>query len=200
MLPGTRIGGRFEVIEEMGHGGMARVFRAKDHHTGTDVALKALFGTDSDSTARFVREIRVLSDLRHPAIVRYVAHDVSHEGAAFLAMEWLEGEDLERLLARGPLSAADTVRLGIRVAEALGVAHAREVVHRDVKPSNIFVPERNILRAKVLDFGIARSNGMAVTERGVLVGTVSYMSPEQVSGGDRASPRSDVFEIGRAHV
>ena len=106
-------------------------------------------------TARFQREVELLSELTHPGIVRYVTHGELATGELYLVMEWLDGEDVGERLARAPLTMGEAVRLATRVAEALSVAHARGVVHRDLKPSNLFLPGREVERVKVLDFGIA---------------------------------------------
>src|SRR5262247_1138478 len=153
MHPGEMIAGRFSIERVAGAGGMGTVFRALDAEGGGPVALKLLGREGNAEQARFVREARVLSALEHPGIVRYVAHGLSTAGEPFLAMEWLEGEDLGARLARGPLSVEESLALVRGAAEALGVAHERGVIHRDVKPSNLFLPEGDIRRVKVLDFG-----------------------------------------------
>ena len=193
--PGTTVvGGRFELLGLAGSGGMGHIYRARDRETGKTVAVKRV---DVDE-ARFAREARVLSELAHPAIVRYVADGRSDDGARYLAMEWLEGEDLAERLARGPLSVEETLRLGIRVADALGTAHARGVVHRDVKPSNLFLEGGDAGRVKVVDFGVARANvaGATRTRTGALLGTPGYMAPEQAKGEGEIGPRADVFALG----
>src|SRR5207302_1047317 len=112
--------------------------------------------------------------------------------------EWLEGEDLKQRLARTGLTAAESVALATRVAEALGAAHARGIVHRDVKPSNLYLPDGDLARVKVLDFGIARilDGGQAQTRTGMLLGTPGYMAPEQARGGKELDARADVFALG----
>src|SRR5262245_13172907 len=135
---------------------MAEVYRALDRLTGEPTALKVLRAEDGERIARFVREARVLGELRHPGIVRYVAHGQTPNGYLYLAMEWLEGETLADRLRQGGVTLRETLTLCGRVADALGVAHARGVVHRDVKPANLFLPDRSLERVKVLDFGIAR--------------------------------------------
>src|SRR5262245_11557540 len=112
---------------------MGSVYRAHDRHAGQPVALKLLGLIDEGADQRFVREARVLADLGHPAIVSYVAHGVLPTGVRWLAMEWLDGEDLARRLTRGPLAVGEALALARRVAAALAVAHRRGVVHRDIK-------------------------------------------------------------------
>jgi tetratricopeptide (TPR) repeat protein len=153
------VGGRFLVERQVGSGGMGAVYRAVDRLEGGWVALKVMVGDDPTDAERFHRESSLLAGLRHPAIVRYVAHGSGAEGTRFVAMEWLEGEDLEALLARRRLSLAEALALGRRAGAALGFAHARGVVHRDFKPSNLFLPGGQIDRLKLIDFGVARGRG-----------------------------------------
>lgn len=189
---------RFDVEHEIGHGGMGTVFRARDREDGRVVALKVLRRGTSGDSLRFDREARVLADLTHPAIVRYVAHGLTARGDPYLAMEWLEGEDLATYLRRGQLSPYDTVRLGSRVAGALGAAHSQGVVHRDIKPSNLFLPGGDLERVKLLDFGVARWSraAQAPTVTGTVLGTPAYMPPEQARGDKRLGPEADVFSLG----
>ena len=200
MQPGDLVLSRFEVERCAGTGGMGIVYRAKDLATGVPVALKVLHaGDESVAHGRFLREARVLSELTHPAVVRYVAHGVTPDGHAFLAMEWLEGQDLAAQLAGGEgLSLAESVSLASRVSEALAAAHARGVVHRDVKPSNVFLPGGDIARAKLLDFGVARLTQAtrAPTASGLMLGTPGYMAPEQARGSSSVDARADVFSLG----
>jgi eukaryotic-like serine/threonine-protein kinase len=196
---GELVAERFEVAAEAGSGGMSIVYRARDKHTGSLVALKVLQGSDQLG-ARFLRESRVLAELSHPGIVRYVAHGATASGQRYLAMEWLDGEDLAERLIHGGLTARESVTLVTRVAEALGFAHARGVVHRDVKPSNLFLPERQVERVKILDFGIARqqqpTESFDMTMTGTRLGTPAYMSPEQARGLGELDARCDVFALG----
>jgi tetratricopeptide (TPR) repeat protein len=176
---------------------MAVVYRARDRMSGGAVAIK-LFPTLATDAMRFEREVRVLAGLDHPAIVRYITHGTSPEGQLFLAMEWLEGEDLMSRLERAPLSQAESLVIAHRIAGALAAAHARGVVHRDVKPGNIFLPAGDPARATLLDFGIARvsNESLIKTTRGQLLGTPAYMAPEQVRGESNLDARSDVFAFG----
>src|SRR5262245_12889821 len=135
MTPGERIGGRFQIQREAGVGGMGRVYRARDLRSGEPVAIKVLQGCDPHDLGRFSREARVLEAIVHPAVVHYVARGTTEDGAAYLVMEWLEGEDLGERLGRGRLTVGESAEIGRRVAEALATVHARGVVHRDIKPS-----------------------------------------------------------------
>ncbi len=195
--PGDLIGDRFELDRHVASGGMGRVFRARDLQTGQLVAVKMLLGDRDAHSARFELEGRALSRLSHPGIVRYVAHGLAASGEPYLAMEWLDGEDLSRRLARGKLSIEDSLALAARVAEALGTAHTRDVVHRDLKPSNIFLVDGRVDRVKVLDFGIARvEDATRVTLTGSIVGTLGYMAPEQARSVRVIDARADVFSLG----
>lgn len=195
--PGSRIADRFVVEHRAGAGGMGTVYRARDAHTGETVALKLL---DSVTVfeERMAREASVLASLDHPAIVRYVAHGTSASGQRFLAMEWIDGEDLESLLARRTLTTTEAVTLGQRIAAALGAAHARGVVHRDIKPSNVMLPHGKLDEAKLVDFGIARvpRATVALTRPGTMLGTPGYMAPEQARGEAKLDGRVDVFAFG----
>jgi tetratricopeptide (TPR) repeat protein len=190
----------FDITELAGSGGMARVYRGRDRQSGRAVALKLLGSGETSDKKRFAREVRVLSDLRHPGIVRYFAHGVTQGGHPYLAMEWLEGEDLKARLAREGLTVEETVLLGRRVAEALGETHARGVVHRDIKPSNLFLVNGLIEQMKVIDFGLARDHedtgSYSETRAGVVIGTLGYMAPEQARGSLEIDARADVFSLG----
>jgi eukaryotic-like serine/threonine-protein kinase len=190
------IAGRFVVEQIAGAGGMGKVYRTRDLVTGERVAVKVL-RTESVETARFEREGLVLADLHHPAIVRYVAHGRTPEGALYLAMEWLEGEDLSHRLKHKELTLDESMTLGLRIAAALQEAHRRGVVHRDVKPGNVFLVDGMPERAKLLDFGIARVPGspQALTNTGHMIGTPGFMAPEQTRGQRDIGPAADVFSL-----
>ena len=204
MKPGDRLGDRdrFEIEQRIGAGGMGLIFRGRDRTTGEPVAIKVISDGGTQRAARFDREVELLSELSHPGIVRYLAHGETAGHARYLAMEWLEGEDLKARLARAPLTVSESVRLATRVAEALGAAHARGIVHRDLKPSNLFLPGGSVEQAKILDFGIAQREGSTqLTRTGVLLGTPGYMAPEQARGassekGGELDARADVFALG----
>ncbi|WP_437481607.1 protein kinase [Sorangium sp. So ce1014] len=197
MRPETVFAGCYVLERRAGAGGMGEVWKALDRTTGEAVAIKVLPGDDPDGAARFTREARVLASLSHPDVVRYVAHGASADGAPYLVMEWLDGEDLEARLARGPLGIHESVALVLRVAEVLAYAHAQGVIHRDLKPSNLFLPGGRLEAVKLLDFGIARlGHATRMTRSGMLIGTPGYMAPEQVRGEASIDARADVFSLG----
>ena len=198
MDPGRIIGSRFVVEKLVGSGGMGAVYAAIDRESGDRVALKVLHDDGGANAQRFADEVGVLSELRHPAIVRYVAHGATPEGSAYLAMEWLEGEDLEHRLARGPIPLEDACLVVRRAVEGLGAAHARGVVHRDVKPSNLFLSHGRADELKLIDFGIARriEAPRGLTGIGKAIGTIGYMAPEQARADDGIDARADLFALG----
>ncbi len=196
--PDIVVAGRFHLEREAGSGGMGTVFRAIDLVTGLPVAIKILNGRALHDRRRFEQEAAILAELSHPAIVRYLAHGVDESGDPFLAMEWLEGEDLAGRIARQAVSMTDALFVIRRAAEALGYAHGRGIIHRDVKPENLFLPGGDIGRAKVLDFGIARlaQGGRSLTRTGAVVGTPGYLAPELVRGERSVTACADVFSLG----
>jgi len=198
MNPGDVVADRFEVMELAGRGGMGEVYRAVDRSTGATIALKLLHADQAEVRARFLREAKLLSEIRHPAVVAHVAHGQLPNGEIYLAMEWLAGEDLYARLGRGPVSVEEAGAVVATVADGLHAAHDRGVVHRDVKPSNIFLEGGDLARARLLDFGVARvlHQTRAMTETGAAIGTPSYMSPEQARGEDGVDARTDVFALG----
>jgi serine/threonine-protein kinase len=201
-----RLGGllanRYRLESVLGSGGMGVLFRALDETTGDHVAVKMLKPVESmepDRVARFQRESRILGTLRHPNIALFLDSGVDETGSAYLVMELLEGTSLEQeLAARGVLSFAESLAVVVPIASALAVAHARGVVHRDVKPSNIFLcrDANGAVVPKLLDFGIARSHKDEFeTRTGVFVGTLGYVAPEQAKDAD-CGPFTDVWAIG----
>jgi eukaryotic-like serine/threonine-protein kinase len=198
VLIGTLIAARFLLGAVAGVGGMGTVFRAVDQRRNVPVALKILRGHAEVDVERFEREATILAELDHPGIVRYVAHGMTSEGDRYLAMEWLEGEDLGERLRRQALSLAEFVTLLRCAADALAVAHARGMIHRDVKPSNMFLVGGDVARLKLVDFGIAlvASDARRLTNTGVLLGTLGYTAPEQIERSIAPDPRSDVFSLG----
>jgi predicted ATPase len=192
------IADRFVVDRLVGSGGMGEVFHATDRVNGAPVAVKVLFGSMKRDADRFRQEAQILADISHPRIVRYVAHGVDERSRPYLAMEWLDGQELaERLENRG-LTLRESITLGRRVAEGLGALHNRGVVHRDIKPSNVFLVESDVDRAKILDLGVARilAGTRPSTRSGIMVGTPGYMAPEQARGTREIDGRADVFALG----
>lgn len=197
MRVGEWIGGRFVVERHAGSGGMGEVYRAHDRETGETVALKFLQHTRGSEFMRFKREAQVLAELLHPGIVRFVAHGTEAGGALYIAMEWVEGEDLEARLSRGPLSIEESIALTRRVADALSAAHERGIIHRDLKPKNLLLVGGDVTQVKVLDFGIARIGNLPpVTHAGTVLGTPGYMAPEQVKSSSSIDVRADIFTLG----
>ncbi|WP_240807873.1 serine/threonine-protein kinase [Polyangium spumosum] len=200
MKRGDVIADRFEIELRAGAGGMGAVYRAHDRATGSPVALKVIHQPASDATRRFDVEARALAELSHPHVVRYVTHGLSEAGFPYLVMEWLEGEDLAARLARGPLTLPECLTLGRLVAAGLSAAHARGIVHRDVKPTNLMLVGRVIEGVKLVDFGLAQLGTRAsrkLTRTGMILGTPGYMAPEQASGdGTPLDARVDIFSLG----
>jgi len=190
------IAGRYELVRRIAEGGMGSVYRAKDKETGQDVAVKLIART-ATSTDRFLRECEALAGMHHPRVVPYRAHGDAGEGFHYLVMDWLEGMDLARRLQQGTLSIDETRRLIRHTGEALGHVHRSNVVHRDVKPGNLFLVDGDIDSLKLIDFGLARGTDSApVTQTGTLLGTPGYLAPEQVKDGFTPDARCDVFAAG----
>jgi serine/threonine-protein kinase len=202
MREGTAVAGRYRLVERVGAGGMGEVWRAVDEVLGRTVAVKLVLPslhTDPDFARRFLAEARAMASVHHPGVV--AIHDFGetrHHGVdrvAYLVMEYVAGEPLSSVLARvGRLSAATTMDLVSQTAQALQAVHNHGIVHRDVKPANLLVrPDGSIA---LTDFGIALgADAMALTQPGTVLGTPSYISPEQVQG-QPASARSDVYALG----
>jgi hypothetical protein len=193
--------GPFALERLVGQGGMGEVYRATERATGRPVAVKLLRRVEPGHLGRFHREADVLMAIEHPAVVEYVSHGIAEDGRPYLAMEWLEGETLAQRLERGALSATETVALAIRVAEGLVAAHARGIVHCDLKPSNLLLANGRLEEAKILDFGIARRvwrqrDLTAPSVPGAIAGTPAYMSPEQARGEPKLRPSTDTFALG----
>ena len=206
LAPGTRIN-HYDVIAKLGEGGMGEVYRALDSTLGRHVALKVLppdLAQDPVRIERFRREARTVAALNHPHIVTiYSVEQDAASGAVFLTMELVEGESLDRRLPTGGLSVPKLLDLAATLADALAAAHDKHIVHRDLKPGNVMLTADG--RLKVLDFGLAKTTDPAAasaetktdlrTTEGVTLGTVPYMSPEQLEGQE-LDGRSDVFALG----
>ncbi|HEY1553561.1 MAG TPA: serine/threonine-protein kinase [Kofleriaceae bacterium] len=197
VAPGTVIAGRFELRSHAADGGMGAVFLARDHVTKRDVALKVLARDGADDVIRFEREASLLATVRHPNVVKYIAHGES-AGVYFIAQEWVEGFTLAMQLRASGVTAREAVALATGVADALGAAHAVGVVHRDVKPSNIILDANDLAQPRLVDFGVARMTEAAgvLTRTGVLIGTPAYMSPEQCRGQTFIDAAADVWALG----
>ena len=207
-LPAGSKLGPYEIVSPLGAGGMGEVYRARDTRLGREVALKVLpesLAEDRDRLSRFEREARAASALNHPNIV--TIHDVGREGeTAYLAMELVDGRTLREISASGPMPLRRILAVAAQIADGLAKAHAAGIVHRDLKPENVMVSKDGFV--KILDFGLAKlvepeSKGASVmptmtvgeTRPGTVMGTVSYMSPEQASG-EALDFRSDQFSFG----
>jgi eukaryotic-like serine/threonine-protein kinase len=198
LSPGQLVGDRFLVEECAGRGGMGTVYRAHDRTTDQPAALKIMARPRQSWVERFAREARVLAELSHPAIVRYLAHGMAPNALPFLAMDWLEGEDLAARLEGPRLTVSESLALTRRACEGLASAHAQGVVHRDIKPSNLFLVGGDPGSCKVIDFGIARLEGgvQTLTRPGTALGTVGYMAPEQALEATDVDARADVYALG----
>jgi serine/threonine protein kinase len=190
--------GRYHVERVLGKGGMGEVFQVRDARTDAPAALKVLNASpdDNDRIERFKREIGVLSKINHAAVPRFLDWGVDR-GQVFFVSELVDGHDLRiEIRRRGPFQPADAVALAATVADVLAAAHAAGVVHRDVKPSNIMIARDGSVR--LLDFGLARTTGVdttTLTKTGMIVGTPTYMSPEQFDN-TWVDERSDVYSLG----
>jgi len=195
--------GRFDIVRSLGSGGMGDIFEGRDTDLQRVVAIKVLASKhveDETMKQRFLREARMASQLNHPNIA--TIYEIGEAaGNPYIVMEYVEGETLSDRLGNGPLDLKEIVEIGLQTAEALAEAHERQVVHRDIKSANIMITPRG--KVKVLDFGLAkplpavsRGSKTRLTESGVLLGTVSYMSPEQATGRGEVTHLSDIFSLG----
>ena len=204
LSPGTRLG-RYEIRTHIGTGGMGEVYLAQDVELERILALKILpaeFASDAGRMRRFIQEARAASGLNHPNIL--TIYEINHEGTTpFIATEYIDGLTLRKRIKGGPVPVMEALDTAIQIASALGAAHQAGIVHRDVKPENVMLRKDGYV--KVLDFGLARPTErhevsmeaatLVNTEIGMIVGTASYMSPEQARG-QRVDPRSDIFSLG----
>src|SRR6266550_3282233 len=206
--PDTVIG-QYRIISKIGEGGMGEVYRARDAKLGRDVAIKVLpaaFSADAERLRRFEQEAQAAGALNHPNIL-VIFHIGTHEGAPYIVSELLEGETLRERLAGAALPQRKAIDYALQTTHGLAAAHAKGIVHRDLKPDNLFVTHDG--RVKILDFGLAKLTGTGDgtqsqteiptrkvnTDPGIVMGTMGYMSPEQLKG-QPADHRSDIFSFG----
>src|SRR5215475_1207894 len=207
LASGTKLG-RYGIRSKVGEGGMGEVYAGRDAQLGRDVAVKVLptiVSSDAERLRRFEQEACAASALNHPNIL--VVHDIgAHDGTTYVVSELLEGETLRKRIAGTPLAQRRAIDYALQIANGLAAAHEKGIVHRDLKPDNLFVTADG--RVKILDFGLAKlippergatqtdlPTEAAGTEPGVVLGTLGYMSPEQVRG-QPADHRSDIFAFG----
>jgi serine/threonine protein kinase len=199
---GNVIAGRFRITALLGRGGMASVYLAEDEALGRTVAIKVFRRdlADGDDLQRQQDEIRLLATLNHPSLVTLFDAASDENGTAYLVMELVDGDDLHTRLKEGPLPPAEVAVIGSHLADALAYVHAKDIIHRDIKPGNILLPspdpEHTGPQAKLADFGIARIvDGARLTATGKVLGTAGYFSPEQATG-EPLTPASDIYSLG----
>ncbi|HEY4230225.1 MAG TPA: serine/threonine-protein kinase, partial [Thermoanaerobaculia bacterium] len=204
---GTKLG-PYEILAPLGAGGMGEVYRAKDPRLGREVAIKVLpasFSQDPDRLKRFEQEARAAGVLNHPGITAVYDFGTAADQSPYIVTELLEGETLRNRLLTGALPVRKAIDYAVQIAKGLAAAHEKGIVHRDLKPENLFLTKDG--RVKILDFGLAKLKNekdgsehtdlktVSGTEPGVVLGTMGYMSPEQVRGKP-ADRRSDLFAFG----
>jgi serine/threonine protein kinase/Flp pilus assembly protein TadD len=197
LTSGTTFASRYEIVEELGKGGMGRVYKALDKEINEEVAIKLIkpeIASDESTVERFRNELKFSRKIAHKNVCK-MYHIAKEEETPYITMEYVPGEDLKSLEKRkGKLTDEEAISIAKQVCEGLAEAHELGVVHRDLKPQNIMIDERD--RAKIMDFGIARSvEAPGVTQTGVMIGTPDYISPEQAEG-EEADQRSDIYSLG----
>jgi tetratricopeptide (TPR) repeat protein len=203
MHAGTVIADRFRIVGLARKGGMGSVYRARDLMRDVDVAVKLSHRLAGGHEARrMMREAQALAErlmeLRHPHIVEYVAHGIADADQPYLVMEWLEGHDLATRLRQGPLAEADVVALALTVARTLSLVHGCGIVHRDIKPGNLFVVGGDLACVKLIDFGFVHMDqaSSSLTPTGMFLGTPGYMAPEQIEEARAVDGRADLYALG----
>jgi eukaryotic-like serine/threonine-protein kinase len=203
LATGSRLG-PYDILSPLGAGGFGEVYKARDTRLDRTVAIKILPSADPELKARFEREAKAIAALTHPHIC--TLYDVGHQdGTDYLVMEYLEGETLDKTIARGPIKIEDALKIAVEIVDALDKAHRSGIVHRDLKPANVMLTKSGV---KLLDFGLAKltqapmlgglsvaATAAPVTATGSILGTLYYMAPEQLEGGE-ADARSDIFAFG----
>ncbi|HSM17616.1 MAG TPA: protein kinase, partial [Gemmatimonadales bacterium] len=187
---------QYEIGEPIGSGGMGDVYRARDTKLGRDVALKFLpawLSRDPSARDRFLVEARVVSSIDHTNVCALFDMGETTDGQLYLVMPYYEGETLKRRLTHGPVPVSEAIQIALQTARGLAAAHERGVIHRDIKPSNLLLTDRG--RVKLLDFGVAKLADVSLTQTGQTPGTITYMSPEQRTGGE-VDFRSDLWSLG----
>jgi TolB-like protein/tRNA A-37 threonylcarbamoyl transferase component Bud32/Tfp pilus assembly protein PilF len=196
LIKGTTFAGRYQIIEELGRGGMGVVYKAQDTKLKRTVALKFLppeLTHISELRDRFMREAQAAAALDHPHICTVYEFDETEE-KTFISMAYIEGQSLKKKIESGPFEIYEALRIAIQAAEGLQEAHKKGVVHRDIKSANIMVTEKD--QAKIMDFGLARVTGTTlVTKEGMTMGTIAYMSPQQARG-EEVDHRTDIWSLG----
>src|ERR1700719_2358322 len=207
LAPHTKLG-PYEIVSSLGAGGMGEVYRARDESLDREVAIKVLpkeLASDPDRLRRFEQEARAAAALNHPNILAVYGFSTTEDHAPYLIAELLQGQTLRERLQQGEIPVRKAVEFALQTARGLAAAHARGIVHRDLKPENLFLTRDGVV--KILDFGLAKLVGadaagpqssvatVSVTQSGVVLGTVGYMSPEQVRG-QALDHRTDIFSLG----
>lgn len=193
---GRTLGGRYALRERIGEGGMGAVYVALDTALGREVAVKLLLGREALSASRFAREARAAAAVRHEHVITLHDAGALDDGTPFLVMERLEGESLDRRIAAGPVELADALAIASQLLAGLEAVHRAGIVHRDVKPANVFLVRGEGLHVKLLDFSVAKiADASRLTRSGEVVGTPRYLSPEQARGAP-FGPQADVWSVG----
>lgn len=197
LCPGIIVAGRYEILQEIGSGGMGKVFKARDRDLEEIVAIKILrsdYAQDNNALNRFIREIKLSRKISHPNVVKVFDIGI-HKGHRYISMEYIDGVSLDRIIQqRGALSLIDCLKIALQICMATASAHAIGIVHRDIKPANIMITKNGLV--KILDFGIAKAQGVGeITTAGQIIGSPKYMAPEQIQGTG-VDTRSDIYSIG----
>lgn len=192
---GESFAGRYEILNELGRGGMGIVYKASDTKLKRIVALKFLppeLSIDPETRDRFILEAQAAASLDHPSIC--TIHEIDEaDGKPFISMAYIEGQTLREKIRSGPLTEDESLEVAIQVTEGLEEAHKKGIIHRDIKPANVMITPKG--RIKIMDFGLAKLSGARATREGVVMGTLAYMSPEQARG-EPADHRSDIWSLG----